>query len=97
MAGILFFENPKAQPGRQFVVDTSGARKLLGTIYLPQGTFRVEGANNIVGAASAYTVIVADQIDIKSATLVINADYGATDVPVPDGLGPKSNQVRLLN
>lgn len=48
-----------------------------------------------VAAESAYTVIVANRIDVKGATLVVNADYGGTDVPVPEGMGPHSSMVTL--
>ncbi len=48
-----------------------------------------------IGAASAYTVIVANRIDLRGVNLVINANYSATDIPVPDGVGPHSQQVRL--
>jgi hypothetical protein len=54
----------------------------------------VETAGN-VAEESAFTVIVADRVDVKSAQLVINADYAGTDVPVPDGLGPSSTMVTL--
>jgi hypothetical protein len=48
-----------------------------------------------IGEASAYTVIVANRLDLDGVNLVINADYAATDVPVPDGVGPLSGKVRL--
>jgi Flp pilus assembly protein TadG len=48
-----------------------------------------------IGEASAYTVIVANQLDLKGVNLVINSDYAASDVPVPDGIGPHSQKVRL--
>jgi hypothetical protein len=95
MAGLLFFENPKAAAGRSFEISSINARKLLGTIYLPRGVFKTDGSGTIA-AASAYTVIVANRVDITSSTLVINADYGTTDVPVPSGLGPSSGHVRLV-
>ena len=95
-AGILFFENRSAAPGRSFEVSSTNARKLLGTIYLPRGTFKTGGSGTI-GSISAYTVIVADRIDMTSAKLVINADYAASDVPVPSGLGAASGQIRLIH
>jgi hypothetical protein len=49
----------------------------------------------VVGNASTYTIIVADKIELEKVNLVINADYAASDVPVPPGLGPKSTAVRL--
>jgi hypothetical protein len=96
LAGILFFESRPAQPGRSFVISSTRARQLLGTIYLPRGTFKTDGAGTIA-SISAYTVIVADRIDMTRATLVINADYGASDVPLPGGLGASTGQVRLVH
>ena len=106
LAGILFFENPSAQVGRQFRISSDSVRKLLGTIYLPQGIFRARASDEgilplpgdplkIIGAASAYTIIVANKIELDGVNLVINANYAASDVPVPPGLGPKNTSVRL--
>lgn len=117
MAGILFFENPSAPPGRSFEIASDSVRKLLGTIYLPRGIFKGDGQNIVstvlnvaggataatglntalptIGEASAYTVIVANRLLLIGVNLVINSDYAATDVPVPDGVGPLSEKVRL--
>jgi hypothetical protein len=96
MAGLLFYENPAAPIGRNFEISSDAARKLLGTIYLPRGVFKGGGSGKIA-ALSAYTIIVARRIDLAGAQLVVNADYGATEVPVPPGLGPNANKVRLSN
>ena len=49
-----------------------------------------------VGTASAWTVIIADTLSVTAgATLELNADYGSTEVPVPDGVGPSSASVYL--
>jgi hypothetical protein len=40
-------------------------------------------------------VIVANRLNVKGAHLVINSDYGATDVPVPSGVGPLAGDVAL--
>jgi hypothetical protein len=32
----------------------------------------------------------------QAPNLVLNARYNATDVPVPDGLGPNSGVIRLV-
>ena len=68
--------------------------KLLGTIYLPRGELKVD-VIGLVAAASAYTVVVADRLDVKGAHLVINSNYGMTDVPVPAGVGPTAGSVAL--
>ena len=83
------------------------ARKLIGTIYLPRGIFRAKAVDEgiiplprdplkIIGDASTYTIIVANRIELDGVNLVINADYAASNVPVPAGLGPKSTSVRLI-
>ena len=94
MAGILFFESPTAQKGRDFTIKSENARRLLGTIYLPNGKLKIDSDGD-VAEESAYTVIVAEQIEVKGANLVVNSDYGGTDVPVPEGLGPNSSMVAI--
>jgi hypothetical protein len=61
------------------VTEAAGAGQLLPTI----------------GEASAYTVIVANRLDLRGVNLVINADYASSEVPVPEGVGPNSRKVRL--
>ncbi len=94
MAGLLFFENPGAAEGRSFEVSSNAARELLGTIYLPRGVFKSSGIG-IIAEASAYTIIVAGRLDLSMARLVLNANYDASDVPVPSGIGPWSQKVTL--
>ncbi len=93
MAGFLFYRDAGPDPGN-FVIGTDLATKLLGTIYLPGATLSID-VIGIVAAQSAYTVIVADRIDIRGAELVVNSDYGATDIPVPRGVGPTGGKVTL--
>lgn len=41
-----------------------------------------------VADQSAYTVIVARQVDLfDGPNLVLNSDYGSTDIPLPAGVG----------
>ena len=106
LAGLLFYENPSAKKDRQYKISSNSVRKLIGTIYLPRGIFRAKVSDEgiiplptdplrIIGEASTYTIIVANKIELEGVNLVINADYAASDVPVPPGLGPKSTSVRL--
>jgi Flp pilus assembly protein TadG len=86
MAGLLFFEERSAPLGRKHRINSADARELTGTIYLPRGTLQVD-PNASVASDSAYTAIVANKLELtEGPTLVLNADYGATDVPVPDGI-----------
>jgi hypothetical protein len=95
MAGILFFEDRAASTGRTFRIASNYARKLLGTIYLPRGTLYI-GSNKPVADQSAYTVVVARHIRMDAGPdLVLNTNYGGTDIPVPDGVGPNAGTDKI--
>jgi Flp pilus assembly protein TadG len=83
--------------GGKFSISTDRAKNLHGTIYLPKATLEVTGLGNKVADQSPWTVIVADKLDVsQSASLVINANYGSSTVPVPAGVG-SNGAVRLSN
>lgn len=95
-AGVLFYQDPAAPNLETFEISSKTASILLGTIYLPNGIFKVHAPNK-VGDKSAYTVIIARRLDIgATANLVINANYSSTKVPVPEGVGPNSGMIRLV-
>ncbi|SFU84339.1 Putative Flp pilus-assembly TadE/G-like [Methylobacterium sp. 174MFSha1.1] len=97
MAGLLFFEDRAAPANRVFEIMSDNARRLVGTIYLPRGTFLVS-ANQVVADQSEYTAIVARRLALSEAPrLVVNANYGASKVPVPKGIGPTSAYPTLTN
>jgi hypothetical protein len=84
-----------AQPMRQYRIISDNARTMLGTIYLPAGRLVIDSSKPVADQ-SAYTVIVARQINLyEGPNLTLNANYGATSVPVPDGVGPKSGTAAL--
>lgn len=86
MAGLLFFDDPKMTNARIHKISASNAHTLTGTIYFPHATLVVDPNAN-VGEKSAYTAIVAERISVEQGpNLVLNSDYGATAVPVPDGI-----------
>ena len=59
---------------------------LTGTIYLSRGQLLVD-PNNAVAEDLAYTAIIANRLELtEGPELVLNSDYGATDVPVPAGI-----------
>jgi hypothetical protein len=106
LAGILVFQSRDLKKEKEFKISSNAVHKLIGTIYLPRGVLNASandedllpppGAHlEIVGAASTYTIIVADTIKLNGVNLVINSDYGASEVPVPLGLGPNSSNVQL--
>lgn len=77
-------------------ISSNNARVLVGTFYTPHSILRIN-ANAPVADRSAYTAIVSGRLWLQQGpTLVLNADYALTDVPVPDGIGPLSEGVRLV-
>lgn len=88
LAGILLFEDPATSRLHQHKILSDNAPVLLGTIYLPQGRLIID-AHKPIAHQSAYTIIVARRIELFSGpNLVLNTDYGATNIPVPKGVGP---------
>ncbi len=97
MAGILFFESRSRRPTVDHKITSNNARTLLGTIYLPKSDLVIDGTA-VVADMSAYTVIIARKIKLFDGPhLVLNANYGDTDIPVPDGIVNRGNHVGLVN
>ncbi|MGL5137706.1 MAG: hypothetical protein ACRC7G_08050, partial [Beijerinckiaceae bacterium] len=95
LAGLLFFEDRTTAKGSKHAIESNNAHTLLGTVYLPQGYLHID-ANAPISNKAAYTIIVAARIEmISGPELVLNANYGATDVPVPAGVGPVSGYAAL--
>ncbi len=81
---------------QNFTISSDNVDELLGTIYVPEGRLVVEGQQD-VARDSAWTVIVAKQVELKGdPTLVMNTDYNIGGVPVPSGVGAKSMNTRLV-
>ena len=71
-----------------FTISSNSARQLEGTVYIPSATLNVTGSANSVADQSAWTVVVAQDIQLSgSPNLVINANYASSQVPVPVGVG----------
>ena len=86
MAGLLIFEDRSSKLGRKHKINSPHVDELTGTIYLPRGDLVVD-PNHAVAASSAYTAIISQKLELKEGPdLVLNSDYGATDVPVPEGI-----------
>ncbi len=95
LAGVLFFEDRSAPEGRVHRILSDDARVLLGTFYLSRGVLMVASLLPVADQ-SAYTAIVARKLQMAgNPTLVLNADYSATDIPVPEGVGPVGGTVFL--
>lgn len=95
MAGMLMFEDRASPLLQTHEILSNNARNLLGTIYLSQGRLHI-AANSPVADQSAYTIVVARQFTLSEGpTMVLNTNYGATNIPVPLGVGPNSNRTAL--
>jgi hypothetical protein len=81
---------------QSFVISSDHVESLLGVVYVPAAVLIVEGRAD-VARDSAWTVIVADSLRMKgSPSLFINANYNASNVPVPAGVGPRTGGSRLI-
>ncbi|WP_232631379.1 TadE/TadG family type IV pilus assembly protein [Methylobacterium sp. Leaf118] len=82
-----------SKPMRTYRIISDNARTMLGTIYLPAGRLVID-SNRPVADMSAYTVVVAQQINLyEGPNLHLNANYSGTSVPVPKGVGPVSGRL----
>ena len=71
-----------------FNISSTSAKQLEGAIYIPSATLNVTGTSDTVDDQAAWTVIVAQAIQLSgSPNLVINANYAGSQVPVPAGVG----------
>lgn len=78
-------------------IRSDNARRLVGTIYLPNGKLLIDGRSPIADR-SEYTVIIADTFELQDGpNLVLRTDYHLSDIPVPEGVGPmQEQQIRLV-
>ena len=96
MAGLLFFESRDQSETLFHEINSDNARMLLGTIYLPQGELRID-ANQPVANESAYTALVVRRLRLYSGPhLVLNTNYDATTVPVPEGIKGVGQPVAIV-
>ena len=96
MAGLLFFDDRDRTDDGMHIISSDNARYLVGTIYMPKSTLRID-ADQPIADQSEYTAIVARNIDLQgNVNLVINSNYDLTDVPVPEGLGLQNGVPRLV-
>lgn len=82
---------------QDFIISSDNVESLLGVIYVPNATLIVDGSDDIA-RDSAWTVIVAKSMQLKGApSLIINANYTSSAVPVPQGVGPRPGGSTLVD
>ena len=111
LSGLLIYDDPtgalapeksgkhfkEGKSPREHSILSDDARMLLGTIYMPKGRLIID-ATKPIADRSAYTVLVVQQLDLfEGPNLVLNTDYRASDVPIPEGVGPYGGKVLLAN
>jgi Flp pilus assembly protein TadG len=93
-AGLLMMQD-RAMGAAVYELSSQSAAILLGTIYLPNGTLKVRAPGKVADK-SAFTVVVARSVEVSAQTqMYLNSNYGATAVPVPEGMGP-SKKISLV-
>jgi hypothetical protein len=96
LAGLLMFQSRAATDKAALnEILSNQARRLVGTIYLPEAELKID-AKEPVADESAYTAIVVKRLTLYSGPhLVLNTNYDATDVPVPDGIRGAGQPIAL--
>lgn len=95
MAGILIFDDRSDKMDKHRIY-SNNARKLLGTIYMPNGALYIDSKKRLADR-SDYTVIIARSVELfDGPDLVLNANYEGSSVPVPKGVGPLGSTVSLV-
>jgi Flp pilus assembly protein TadG len=96
LAGLLFYADRTMASIIPHIISASNVHQLTGTIYFPSTNLLIDPNSN-VAENSAYTAIIALHMAINNGpNLVLNTNYGATNVPVPDGVR-SSGTVVLTN
>jgi len=80
---------------RRFVITSANVRSLLGTINLPKDELLIDTTMPISEEAAFTILIVENLIMQQSPSLILNTDYAATTVPVPEGFEGKTS-TRLI-
>lgn len=77
-------------------INSTRVERLEGAIYVPNAILEISGTAD-VARQSAWTVVVAASLMLNGSPRVyINANYGASDVPVPAGVGAQTGGTRLI-
>jgi Flp pilus assembly protein TadG len=93
-AGFVVIASPAQTMA--FKIPTDPISKVTGVIYSRAAPLIFSGSNTSA-QASDWTVIVAKALQFQgSPHVVVNANYAASSVPVPSGVGPVGGSSRLV-
>jgi hypothetical protein len=67
-------------------------------MYFPKSKLLID-SNHAIADRSDYTIIIAKEFELREGPeLVLNTDYAGSDIPVPNGVGDKTEaSIRLVN
>ncbi|HEV7694301.1 MAG TPA: pilus assembly protein TadG-related protein [Hyphomonadaceae bacterium] len=92
MAGLLFMEDRNLDKLTKHRITSDFADYLVGTIYLPRGSFLIDATQDVADE-SEFTVLVVRELELKDGPrLVLNTNYASSAVPVPEGVGNKGEK-----
>ena len=90
MSGLLFSEDRTTTFAANHKFASDDARRLEGTLYFPNSKLLIE-AKNPIADRSDYTVIIAREFELRDGPeLVLKTNYGASNVPLPEGVGNRA-------
>lgn len=82
---------------RPFMISSSNVRRMEGVVYMPSAQLVVTGGRETL-AESDWTVSITRELVVRNgAKLVINSNYNASTVPVPDDVKAPPGSVRLVD
>ncbi len=86
LAGIVTYQDRTVADGTVHLINSDSASYLEGTVYLPNGKVMIN-SDSVFGGDADYSIFIAKEYEINSdSTLVMNSDFGGSDVPLPWGL-----------
>lgn len=82
---------------RELKIPAVVAERLEGVVYAPNARLIIDGAAN-AAEDSAWTVLVGKELRLtNNANVVLNTDYASSTVPLPNGVGNKSDLAQGAN
>ena len=92
LAGFVIIAN--RQYTSNFVLDGDAISNLTGAVYVPNAPLFIQGSG-LANQSAPWTVITALDLELTSGTLVINANYSISAVPVPTGVGNRRSNATV--
>jgi Flp pilus assembly protein TadG len=96
MAGILLSDARDMNPNTVHVITSASVRRLVGAIYFPKTQLSVDAPGQ-VAQDSPWTAIIARKLTIlQTSQVVLNSNFGATEIPAPAGVQGAAEPIRLI-